>query len=95
MITLQGRTETLHPVSPQSVAWVKAMDDPTADKVHTKDLLLRAIKNQTQFKLDATAGRGCDRHLFGLICASRELGMDLPKLFLDKVSVFASTVFCR
>lgn len=53
-----------------------------------KTLLKKAIMHQTQFRLEATIGKGCDRHLLGLLCASRELGMDLPKIFRDDVRSF-------
>ena len=58
-------------------------DTPKEKKI---SLFKSAIKEQTQFRLEATMGNGCDRHLLGLFCASRELGMDVPRLFMDKVS---------
>ena len=80
-----GRTETVHPASADSVAWVKAMDDTSSMNQSRQEFLRRAIKYQTKYRLDATVGDGCDRHLLALFCASRELGMDIPKLFMDKV----------
>lgn len=80
----RGRTETIHPGSLESIAWVRSMDDPMASDEEKKMLLKKAIKQQTEFKLDATIGQGCDRHLLGLLCASRELRMDLPKIFTDE-----------
>ena len=82
---LLGRTETVHPGSAYSVAWVKAMEDPSVSKHTKQELFRKAVKHQNRFRLDATGGYGCDRHLLGLLCASRELGMDLPRLFMDKV----------
>ena len=40
----QGRTETIRPVSDHSVAFVKAMDDPSASKDSIKALLKKAIE---------------------------------------------------
>lgn len=83
-----GRTETVHPISSHSVAWVKGMDDPTIDRETKIQELKQAIKYQGKFRLDATMGKGCDRHLLALYCASRELGMDVPTLFRDKVGTW-------
>merc|ERR1712226_12385 len=79
-----GRTETVHPASEWSVKWVKAMEGDGTDKKTTIDYLKKAIKVQTDSRLESTIGRGCDRHLLSLLCASRELGMDLPAMFIDK-----------
>lgn len=95
-----GRTETIHPGSAWSVEWTKCMDDPLMSHEEKKTLLKKAIRHQTQFRLEATIGKGCDRHLLGLLCASRELGMDLPKIFRDDVRSFirslslSSLFFC-
>lgn len=40
----QGRTETIRPVSDLSVAFVKAMDDPSLTKEHVRGLLKKAIE---------------------------------------------------
>jgi hypothetical protein len=31
----------------------------------------------------AKENRGCDRHLLGLMLISKELGLDMPKIFMD------------
>ncbi len=31
----------------------------------------------------AKENRGCDRHLLGLMLISKELGLDMPKIFKD------------
>lgn len=80
----QGRTETIRPISEQSVAWVKAMDNPDVSREQKISMLKKAIHCQTQYKLDATNGEGCDRHLLGMYCASRELNLPVPALFMDK-----------
>ena len=80
-----GRTDTVHPVSLYSVKWVRAMDDPQFTPKMRQELLQKAIQNHGHLRLEATVGKGCDRHLLALFGASRELGMDIPKLFMDKV----------
>ena len=85
-IFLLGRTETVNPVSTMSKAWVESMCDRNSSNEIRRDLLKKAITYQTKYRLDATIGKGCDRHLLALMCASRELGMDTPSIFMDKVS---------
>lgn len=79
-----GRTDNINPVSEHSVRWVQAMDDPSSSRETRIRLLHESIKYQNQVRLEATVGQGADRHLLGLACAARELGMDLPALFNDK-----------
>ena len=83
---LLGRTETVHVASRHSKNWVKVMDDNMVESKVKTDLLRKSIKHQTQMRLDATIGNGCDRHLFALMCASREMGLDFPKIFAEKVA---------
>ena len=54
-------------------------------KATRRKLLQEAVRHQASYRLKATVGRGCDRHLLAMMCASREMGMDLPKIFTDKV----------
>jgi len=81
----EGRTETVHPGSEFSKKWVASMDSSEVSTADKRQLLKTAIFHQNQFRLNATVGRGCDRHLLGLMCASRELGMDMPKIFADEM----------
>ena len=82
---LLGRTETVHPASEHSLAWIAAMQDDASSKQTRAELLRKAVSSQAAYRLQATVGGGCDRHLFGLMCAARQLGMDLPRVFTDKV----------
>jgi carnitine O-palmitoyltransferase 1 len=79
-----GRTDNINPVSEHSVRWVHAMQDTSCSRETRIRLLHEAIKYQNKVRLEATAGQGSDRHLLGLACAARELGMDLPAVFTDK-----------
>ena len=81
----RGRTDTGYPTSSASRKWVESMDDSRCDNDQRKDLLRKAIKKLAEFRLQATAGYGCDRHLLGLQCAANELGIDIPAIFTDKV----------
>lgn len=56
-------------------------------------LLKRAITLQTQNRLVATVGQGCDRHLFALMCTSMQQGMDMPKIFQDKVRFCINVIY--
>ena len=75
----------MHVASQHSKSWVKVMDDKMVDNKVKEELLRKSVKHQTQTRLEATMGEGCDRHLFAMLCASREIGLDLPKVFAEKV----------
>jgi len=84
----QGRTETIRPVTEASVAWCKAMSTIKTSTREQKILLLkRAINAQTLNKNEAVVGLAWDRHLFGLYACCKELGMNLPNIFTNKVSM--------
>lgn len=89
---LLGRTDTVHPGSLTSQTWVKAMCDESVSRDRLVELLRQSVKLQTARRLQATVGQGCDRHLLALMCAARELGMDMPNIFKDKVS---SSITCQ
>lgn len=82
-----GRTETAHTISKSSVSFVKTMDDSDVSREEVQGHLKAAIKQQSINRLDATRGYGFDRHLLGLYCAAREMGMDVPQLYSDKVNM--------
>ena len=80
-----GRTETVHPTSKASQMWVRAMCDDSVTSADRIKLLREAVSEQSKFRLEATMGRGCDRHLLALMCAAWEIDMDMPQMFKDKV----------
>jgi len=80
-------------MSAESKKWVQSMMDPNATKQSRQDLLRKAINVQTKARIRSTIGQGCDRHLIGLYCASRELGMDVPAIFYDKVILYGTYFF--
>ncbi|XP_074028252.1 carnitine O-palmitoyltransferase whd isoform X2 [Leptinotarsa decemlineata] len=79
----EGRTETLRPLSLESAAWVKAMEDgktSTEEKIRLLGVACR--KHQAGYQ-DAMCGKGIDRHLFCLYVVSKYLEVDSP--FLKEV----------
>lgn len=78
-----GRTETIRTVSKASVAFTKAMDDPSKTSIEKAKLCKDAINHQHRYKLDAMNGEACDRHIFGLYIAAKMAGLT-PKIFQNK-----------
>ena len=66
------------------------MSDDSASQSTKIELLRKAVATQSKFRLEATMGKGCDRHLLALMCAAAvDLDMDMPQMFKDKASVCA------
>jgi carnitine O-acetyltransferase len=92
---LHGRTETLRVVNGASQAFVEAYRDasggftarvPAGDAKRVADAMRAASGAHSASSRIAAAGQSCDRHLFGLLCAAKELGMTgdkLPAIFRD------------
>ncbi|CAI8037065.1 Carnitine O-palmitoyltransferase 1, liver isoform [Geodia barretti] len=83
MLFLEGRTETVRPVTVESTTFIRAMCNPDSDDKERKQLLQKAVdKHSLLYKL-AMAGKGMDRHLFCLYVISKYLKIESP--FLAKV----------
>ncbi|RPB21994.1 acyltransferase ChoActase/COT/CPT [Terfezia boudieri ATCC MYA-4762] len=84
-VTNPGRS-----VSTDSVAFCKAMEDPTAPPSICAQLLRKAIDSHVSYITDASSGHGVDRHLFGL---KQLLPSDKPKpsIFTDPAYAYSST----
>ncbi len=87
---LHGRTEASRTVTPESVAFVRAMADPDSDDQTRAELLLMAAKTHVSRLVEAKNGHGVQRHLMGLLQMYRrhgeELGIkELPEIFTDPV----------
>jgi len=67
---LHGRTETVRPVTSESCAFVRAMEDPQASPRDKLRALQVAAERHVRGYTDAMAGAGIDRHLFALYCVS-------------------------
>ncbi|EGD77282.1 hypothetical protein PTSG_12715 [Salpingoeca rosetta] len=78
-----GRTETVRPVTMESVAFARAMCDSSTSKEERIELLRKAASVHVQHFKDAMAGKGIDRHLFCLYVVSVWRGTKSP--FLEEV----------
>jgi len=79
-----GRTEAIHSVTQESVAFVRkfAEGGGVGDKVA---LLREACEKHVRMTKYCAAGQGQDRHLYSLWCIWRRSGSeDLPALFADE-----------
>jgi carnitine O-acetyltransferase len=88
---LLGRTETLRTVTPASVEFVRALlaDRPSKE---VGEKLREACRIHSQSAAACSEGQGCDRHLYGMLCAAKETGMPLPAIFTDPAYAFFSTI---
>ncbi|KAK9449410.1 acyltransferase ChoActase/COT/CPT [Limtongia smithiae] len=85
-----GRTEVCRASTPESFAFVTALDDASVDKKTKIALARAALSAHVAYIGDATAGFGCDRHLFGL----KKLvppGTPMPEVFTDPTYSFSTT----
>ncbi|KAJ5994543.1 Carnitine O-acetyltransferase [Penicillium sp. IBT 35674x] len=78
----EGRTETTRTVSDESVAFCKAFHDHTVPREEVVKLFRAALAQHTKYTLEASDGRGVDRHLFGLKKLLQP-GEKLPALYED------------
>jgi len=88
----QGRTETCRSVSDESVAFCKAISDPSIDSSETVSLFRKALDAQGEYISAALDGKGVDRHLFGL----KKLlgpGEELPAIYKDPAYGYSSKWF--
>jgi carnitine O-palmitoyltransferase 1 len=79
----EGRTETVRPVTCDSAAFVRAMNDGNMSKKDKIDLMKKASAVHQKGYQDAMCGKGIDRHLFCLYVISKYLEVDSP--FLKEV----------
>ena len=86
----QGRTEACRSASDESVAFCKAMSDPSVSAEDCVKLFRAALGAHVKYTSDASEGRGVDRHLFGLKKCVKE-GEEMPSLFRDPAYAYSST----
>lgn len=72
-----GRTECLRSASAESIAFVESMADPEACGERRRRLLRAALDAHRAYRMSAMRGRGCDRHLFGLLVEAMLSGADV------------------
>jgi len=87
-----GRTETCRTVSDDSVAWCKAMEDPSVSTEKCLELGRKALAAHVKYIMEASDGKGCDRHLFGL---KKLLGPndEVPEIYKDPAYSYSSHWF--
>ncbi|KAI9350482.1 acyltransferase ChoActase/COT/CPT [Zopfochytrium polystomum] len=87
-----GRTETCRSVSVESVAWVKAMENPHLSLEEKGKLGRAAIAAQSKYMARAVEGKGVDRHLLGLRLLIKP---DEPKPSLFADPAYAKSCYWR
>ncbi|KAG1147892.1 hypothetical protein G6F37_003664 [Rhizopus arrhizus] len=85
----RGRTETARTVTVDSVAFVKAMEDPHVPTTEKIAAFRKAMKAQGAYMADAVNGHGVDRHLFGLKNSLKE-NEEKPDIFTDPAYAYSS-----
>lgn len=85
---LHGRTETLRPVSSESLQFIQNMLSTTCDHSTRKMSLTMAAQKHVARMKGCMAGKGVERHLFGLLSIYERFGKDLgilsePEIFKD------------
>lgn len=87
-----GRTETCRVVSEESVAWCKAMEDPDVSNEQCLELGRRALQAHVKYIMEASDGKGVDRHLFGLrkLLSPED---EVPALYTDPAFSYSSHWF--
>lgn len=86
----QGRTEACRSVSDDSIAFCKAISDPSSNSTDIIALFRNAVNAHVQYLRAAADGKGVDRHLFGL----RKLldaDEEIPAIFRDPAYTYSST----
>jgi carnitine O-acetyltransferase len=87
-----GRTETTRSVSIDSVAFVKAMQDPKESDANKLALLQKAVNAHGNYMADAVEGKGVDRHLLGLRLIANEINLNpKPAMFTDPAFSYSAT----
>ncbi|PWN27023.1 putative carnitine O-acetyltransferase mitochondrial precursor [Jaminaea rosea] len=78
-----GRTETIRSCSPESQAFVEAMQDPVGRDEDRYAKFQAAVKQHLNYATSAADGQGVDRHLFGLKKLLKD-GEEVPALYKDE-----------
>jgi carnitine O-acetyltransferase len=85
---LHGRTAVIRSVTAESLAWVQAMEGPRSSKLTVSEkirALRAATAKHSELAKEASAGRDCDRHLFGLSLIAQGRGGSNSQIFKDPV----------
>ena len=63
---VDGRTETIRPVTPESLAFCQMMEAGTSTRAELKAALMQSCAAHAKRTKEAQAGQGVDRHMFAL-----------------------------
>lgn len=85
-----GRTETCRSVSVESLEFVKTFEDPKATPAQKIAAARKAFNSHVKYISDASAGKGVDRHLFGLN-QLLEPGQEVPAIFKDPIFTYSKS----
>ncbi|KAJ5569442.1 uncharacterized protein N7459_008872 [Penicillium hispanicum] len=86
----EGRTETTRTVSDESTAFCKAHHDHNVPREEVVKLFRAALAQHTKYTLEASDGRGVDRHLFGLKKLLQP-GEKLPAIYEDPAFAYSGS----
>jgi carnitine O-acetyltransferase len=86
---LKGRTETIRSVSLESVDFVKSINDPSISNEVKIQKLQAACKAHSKYTVEASDGRGVDRHLLGLRL-TLNANEPKPSIFTDPAYSYSS-----
>ncbi|KAJ5912182.1 Carnitine O-acetyltransferase [Penicillium subrubescens] len=86
----EGRTETTRTVSDESTAFTRAFCDPSVPREEVVKLFRAALAQHTKYTLEASDGRGVDRHLFGLKKLLQP-GEKLPAIYEDPAFTYSGS----
>lgn len=86
----QGRTETTRTVSDESVAFCKSHQDINASREEVAKNFRAALAAHTKYTVEASDGKGVDRHLFGLKKLLQD-GEKVPALYEDPAYAYSSS----
>jgi len=83
-----GRTETLRSVSTESKTFIKEILSPGSEVKTTANSLRKAASKHVERMQSCMAGKGVERHLFGLLSIYEQFGKDIgiisePEIFSD------------
>lgn len=76
-----GRTETVRSCNTKMLELCRGWNDPNAKSATKCSLFKSAAESQNTLMKDARAGKGVDRHLFGLYCIALENNIPVPEIF--------------
>lgn len=86
----QGRTETTRTVSDECVAFCKSQSDISASREEVAKNFRAALAAHTKYTVEASDGKGVDRHLFGLKKLLQP-GEKVPALYEDPTYSYSGT----